>query len=122
MRYYALSERQKLGIKPISEPLKLQIKAYFSIPKSYSKKRKEMCLSGDVRPTKKPDCDNVAKIVLDGLNPKMKVDRGLHKAVCVHEGLYQDDKQVIDLSVEKWYSDEPRVEIRALWDNDEKEQ
>lgn len=118
MRYYALTERQKLGIKPISEPLKLQIKAYFSIPKSYSKKRKEMCLAGDVRPTKKPDGDNVAKIVLDGLNPKMKVDRRLHKAVCLHEGLYLDDKQVVDLIVEKWYAEEPRVEIKAMWDDD----
>lgn len=59
--------------------------------------------------------DNIAKIVLDGLNPKMKVDHRLHKAMCVHEGLYQDDRQVIDLRVEKWYSDEPRVEITATW-------
>lgn len=122
VRYHALAERQKIGIKPIAKQMRLQIKAYFSIPKSYSKKRKEMCLVGDVRPTKKPDGDNVAKIVLDGLNPKMKVDRRLHKAVCLHEGLYLDDKQVVDLIVEKWYAEEPRVEIKAMWDDDGKKQ
>lgn len=117
MRYHALAERQRYGIKPIAKQMMLQIKAYFSIPKSYSKKRKEMCFSGDERPTKKPDSDNIAKIVLDGLNPKMKVDHILHKAVCVHEGLYQDDRQVIDLRGRKWYADEPRVEITATWDD-----
>lgn len=117
VRYHALAERQKKGIKPIAKQMRLQIKAYFSIPKSYSKKRKERCINGEERPTKKPDSDNIAKIVLDGLNPKMKVDHRLQKAVCVHEGLYQDDRQVIDLRVEKWYSDEPRVEITAMWDD-----
>ena len=118
IRYSALTVRQKNGIdKPISGNIILNIRAYFKIPKSYSKKRKEMCLAGDERPTKKPDSDNIAKIVLDGLNPKMKVDHRLHKAVCIHEGLYQDDRQVIDLRVEKWYSDEPRVEITATWDD-----
>lgn len=118
VRYHALAERQKQGIKQVSKQMQLQIKAYFSIPKSYSKKRKEMCLAGDERPTKKPDSDNIAKIVLDGLNPKMKVDHVQHKAVCVHEGLYRDDKQVVSLKVDKYYSDNPRVEITAFWDDD----
>lgn len=119
VRYSALSARQKSGItKPISADISLGIKAYFKIPKTYSKKRKERCLSGEERPSKKPDSDNIAKIVLDGLNPKMKVDHVQHKAVCLHEGLYRDDKQVVSLKVDKYYSDKPRVEITAFWSDE----
>ena len=116
IRYSALAVRQKNGItKPISTDISLAIRAYFKIPKTYSKKRKERCLNGEERPSKKPDSDNIAKIILDGLNPKMKVDHVQHKAVCVHEGLYRDDKQVVSLKVDKYYSDKPRVEITAIW-------
>lgn len=41
--------------EPLSEPLRVEIKAYFGIPKSYSKKRKHACLEGDELPAKKPD-------------------------------------------------------------------
>ena len=119
---YTPSTTQKNGItKPISGDIILNIRAYFKIPKTYSKKRKERCLNGEERPSKKPDSDNIAKIVLDGLNPKMKVDHVRHKAVCVHEGLYRDDKQVVSLKVDKYYSDKPRVEITAFWSDKGKE-
>lgn len=122
IRYCAQKVRQKNGItKPISGDIILNIKAYFKIPKTYSKKRKEKCLNGEERPSKKPDSDNIAKIVLDGLNPKMKVDHVQHKAVCVHEGLYRDDKQVVSLKVDKYYSNKPRVEITAMWRDNGKE-
>ena len=121
IRYCALIVRQKNGItKPISADISLEIKAYFKIPKTYSKKRKKRCLNGEERPSKKPDSDNIAKIVLDGLNPKMKVDHVQHKAICVHEGLYRDDKQVVSLKVEKYYSERPRVEITAKWQSKSK--
>lgn len=72
----------------------LDIKAYFAIPKSTSKKRVEQILKQDIRPTKKPDIDNIAKIIIDGLN-------GI---------AYEDDKQVVSVRVNKYYSAEPRVE------------
>ncbi|RMC46569.1 RusA family crossover junction endodeoxyribonuclease [Lactobacillus sp. ESL0230] len=116
VRYSAQVARRAHNInKPISQDMAISIKVYFGIPTSYSKKRRARCLSGEERPTKKPDSDNIAKIVLDGLNPKMKVNHALHKAVCLSEGLYRDDKQVVDLTVEKWYGKEPQVEITALW-------
>ena len=46
--------------------------------------------------TKKPDSDNIIKIVLDGLN---KV-------------AYHDDAQICKLSFEKRYSKIPRVEVK----------
>ena len=45
----------------------------------------------------------------------MKVDHVQHKAVCVYEGLYRDDKQVVSLTVDKYYSQKPRVEITVIW-------
>lgn len=119
VRYSALTARQQAQIKkPISKDMAISIKVFFGIPASYSKKRKARCLSGEERPTKKPDSDNIAKIVLDGLNPKMKVNHVLHKAVCLSEGLFRDDRQVVDLSVEKWYGEKPQVEVTVVWHDD----
>lgn len=52
-------------------------------------------LSGDIRPTKKPDMDNVIKIIADSLN---KI-------------AYRDDTQIVDCQVRKFYSEKPRVEV-----------
>lgn len=84
-------EQQKM----IDGQLRAEIKCYFAIPKSYSKKKRQSALKGDLRPTKKPDCDNIAKIILDALN-------GL---------AYKDDKDVVSCLIEKWYSENPRVEV-----------
>lgn len=71
----------------VDEPVSATIIAAFGIPKSASKKCKVEMMAGRVLPTKKPDTDNIAKIVLDALN-------GL---------AYPDDKQVVELHVIKVY-------------------
>lgn len=80
---------------PAVEPLEITIKAYYSIPNSDSKKKKQMKLDGLIRPTKKPDADNVCKVVCDALN-----------GVC-----YKDDTQIVKAIIEKYYSEKPRVEV-----------
>lgn len=75
--------------------LKVSIKAYYDIPASKSKKMKEAMAHGTIRPTKKPDCDNVIKSVLDALSSVA----------------YHDDVQVVDVTLCKWYSYEPRIEV-----------
>lgn len=80
-----------------NEPLVMDIYAYFPIPKSMSKKNREMISNGDMLPTKKPDADNIAKVVCDALN-------GI---------AYRDDTQIVALHVYKQYiSTEPFVEVR----------
>lgn len=74
--------------------VKLTVKAYFSIPKSDSKKKKMMKLSGELRPSKKPDIDNIIKCI-DGLNGVA----------------FKDDSYVVEVQASKHYSDEPRVEF-----------
>ena len=76
-------------------PLLVTIKAYYKMPASVSKKRREAMLEDKIRPTKKPDADNLAKAVLDALN-------GI---------AYYDDSQIVTLTVDKLYSDAPRVEV-----------
>lgn len=73
-------------------PIKVTITAVFGVPKSYSKKRREACLSGKEYPMKKPDIDNIEKIVLDGLNPVMKTNKATHHKEMLQKGLYKDDK------------------------------
>lgn len=78
--------------------LDMRIKAYYSIPKAVSKKKKAMMLDGLIRPTKKPDMDNVVKIIADSLN---KI-------------AYRDDTQIVDCQCRKFYSENPRVEVKIL--------
>lgn len=66
----------------------VSVSAFFPIPKSYSKKKREDCLERILRPDKKPDMDNILKVVLDALN---KV-------------AYEDDKQVVELIGRKYYT------------------
>lgn len=83
------------GKERLEGQIEAHIEAFFSIPKSSSKKKREQMLNGDIRPEKKPDIDNIVKSILDSCN----------------ELAYKDDSQVVSLAVEKWYADEPRVEV-----------
>ncbi|MDZ4991918.1 RusA family crossover junction endodeoxyribonuclease [Clostridium perfringens] len=77
-------------------PVKALIIAYYKIPKSYSKKRVQAIRDGLEKPTKKPDADNIGKIILDSLN-------GI---------AYKDDAYISDFRVKKEYTEElERVEF-----------
>ena len=69
------------------KPLEITIKAYCVIPKSYTKNQRQAIEQGKLKPTKKPDCDNIIKVVCDALNGVA----------------YNDDKQVICVSCNKYY-------------------
>ena len=78
--------------------LGMLVTAYKPIPKSTSKKKRVLMLGDIIRPTKKPDWDNVGKIVCDALN----------KIACC------DDTQIVDGRVIKRYAEQPRVEVE-IW-------
>lgn len=80
---------------PDDTPLRVEIRAYFSIAKRTARKWLPGMAAGLIRPTKKPDVDNITKAVLDALN---KV-------------AYKDDSAIVHFSIEKYYSDTPRVEV-----------
>lgn len=97
----------------IEKPLKVNITAFFEIPKSYSKKRKAACLLGLEKPTKKPDKDNIEKVVLDGMNPLFKRNKKTHKKEMIVPGFYKDDKQVVDGFTKKVYGSETYVLVEV---------
>jgi len=81
--------------KPFEGPVKMQITAYFPIPASTSKTKKASMEQGHIKPTVKPDVDNICKIITDALN-------GL---------AYLDDKQIVECTIQKCYSSIPRVQV-----------
>ena len=83
---YKAAGGKYMGEKVVS----VDIQAYYPIPKSFSKaKRQEAAGSSYLRPTTKPDCDNIIKVVLDALNGVA----------------YYDDKQVVCVSCNKYYGE-----------------
>ena len=80
---------------PEDAQLEIVIAAHYEIPKAVSKVKREKMLSGEIRPTKRPDIDNVAKAIYDSLN---KV-------------AYHDDAAIVEAMISKFYSDSPRVEV-----------
>lgn len=83
---------------PDDAMLDVRIFAYYSIPKSVSKKKRQAMLDKKVRPTKKPDFDNIGKVICDSLN-------GI---------AYRDDAQIVDSMVRKFYSETPRVVVSIM--------
>lgn len=73
---------------------------YYPIPQSWPPKKQREALAGDIPATCKPDADNVSKAVLDALNGYA----------------YEDDKQVVFLHAEKYYSTSPRVDVVIMAD------
>ena len=85
------------------EVVHVDMTAYFTMPKSFSAKKRELAEMELLNPTKKPDVDNIVKSILDSLN----------------NIAYLDDKQVTSCYIEKRYSDKPRVDVEILIKEDE---
>ena len=87
--------QQAMTREPLETPLAAFLYFRLPIPKSYPKKRITACLAGSERPIKKPDLDNLAKSVLDGLNGVV----------------WKDDSQIVSLHVTKVYASAPGVDV-----------
>jgi len=81
-----------------NEMVDMRIAAYYAIPASASKKKQSQMECAEIRPTKKPDMDNIVKVVSDALNSIA----------------FRDDSQVVDCQVRKFYSNQPRIEVTIL--------
>ena len=80
--------------KPLSDALKLEVKAFFKRPKSHYNK-KGLKTNAPIHCTKIPDADNLLKFVGDALNAVF----------------WDDDKQITHAVITKAYSETPRVEV-----------
>ncbi len=91
-------QAQSLAFKPKTPfdcPIALRVVVYRSIPKSFSENKRLQAEQGIIRPVTRPDGDNYLKLVCDSMN---KI-------------FWNDDSQVVDKSVSKFYSATPRIEI-----------
>ena len=93
MAYY----RQALGSFrwPDSAVIAVDVTAVYPIPKSATKASLAAIQAGRILPKRKPDIDNVLKVVLDSLNGYA----------------YKDDAQVVMVSGKKIYGHEPKLII-----------
>lgn len=84
---------------PFKGAVEALITACYEIPGSWSKKKQREAAEQTIKPTKKPDADNIAKAICDALN-------GL---------AYKDDAQIVNLHVCKVYTNElPNVKVTLI--------
>ncbi len=82
--------------KALEGRIKVNIIAYFSIPKTTKKANINEMLENNISPTKKPDIDNIVKAILDSMN----------------KFAFKDDNQITKLEVEKKYAIEDKVYVK----------
>ena len=83
---------------PLEGPLRMMLTAWLMIPKSTSKKRVKLMIERIIIPEKKPDHDNIVKIVSDALEKLA----------------YKNDSQIAICIFHKWYAMRPRLEIEII--------
>lgn len=96
----AMQAKVVMGSRPLLlGAVAVAVTAVFPVPASWSNKKRDAALAGVVRPTGKPDVDN------------------LYKQIDAFKGVvWQDDAIVVDCRVVKVYGEEPmlRVEVREF--------
>ena len=90
-----LAKASMRGKEPLSGPLHMDMRAVMQIPRSWSKAKQQAALSGEIRPTGKPDIDNLLKSAADGMN---KI-------------VYRDDSAIVSVHSSKVYGLQPRVVV-----------
>ena len=89
------SWRTQSGVRfPQKIPLRMEIRGYFPVPQSLSRRRRAALLG---KPhINKCDCDNLAKIVMDAISGEV----------------FPDDAIISELLVTKYYDENARVEVK----------
>ncbi|QDQ28225.1 RusA family crossover junction endodeoxyribonuclease [Chitinimonas arctica] len=83
------------GATPLEGAVAVTMHITVSVPRSWSKRRREHALAGRVLPTTKPDIDNIEKAIFDGLNGMV----------------WRDDVQVVEVRKQKRYGELSGVSV-----------
>ena len=83
------------GRPPITVPVRAEITADLPVPASWSNKRQDAALRGEIKPTSRPDTDNYVKTALDAIN----------------QIVVTDDSLVVELVAIKRYARIPKLTI-----------
>lgn len=91
----AWAAKSEMGSRaPIDGPVQMYFRAVFEIPKSWPEKKRTDAILGVIRPTGKPDIDNLIK-AMDALN-------GI---------VFRDDSQITEISGSKRYGTQAFVTV-----------
>jgi len=91
------AHRAMAGHPMLLGPCDVTLRIIVPVPASWSQKKQRAALAGTVKPTTKPDIDNVEKVIFDALN-------GV---------LWKDDVQVVDVLKSKRYGLQPGVTVKV---------
>jgi Holliday junction resolvase RusA-like endonuclease len=83
------------GRPPIAVPVRAEITVDLPVPASWSGKRRDGALAGDICPTTRPDADNYVKAALDAINTIVVTD----------------DSLIVELTATKQYAPVPALTI-----------
>jgi len=94
----ALAAQQAMaGAALLEGACEVKLRIDCQIPASWSQKKQRAAAAGEIRPTTKPDADNVIKAIFDAMNGVV----------------WKDDVQAVELAVSKRYSMVPGVAVRV---------
>jgi Holliday junction resolvase RusA-like endonuclease len=80
---------------PIDAPVAFELTAVFPVPASWSERKRQQAIAGELKPGKKPDLDNIAKAWNDALNGVV----------------YRDDSLICTMTLAKRYGLAPLVSV-----------
>jgi Holliday junction resolvase RusA-like endonuclease len=83
------------GRLPLDEPVEFVLRAIFPVPASWSERKRQQAITGDIKPGKKPDLDNIAKAWNDALNGVA----------------YRDDSLICRMTLDKRYGPQALVVV-----------
>jgi len=93
----AHAARQAMGLRVLLDgPCAVRLDIVCQVPASWSQRKQADAIAGRIRPTTKPDIDNVEKAVFDGCNGVV----------------WRDDVQVVEVRKVKRYGAVPGVTVR----------
>jgi len=85
------------NVPPMGGPVEVVVDAHMLVPKSWSLKTRLAAIAGQIKPTTKPDLDNIVK-ALDGMNGIVVVD----------------DSQIVKLTATKQYAEIPQLIVSVI--------
>lgn len=88
-----MAQQAMAGAPLMQGPVSLSLHLFHTIPRSATKRQRADMLAGLVRPTKKPDADNVLKAIADGMNGVV----------------WRDDVQAVEIRLTKRFAEVPGV-------------
>jgi len=95
LRIAAAEAMRHGGHAVLDEALSLTLLAEFPVPGSWSKKRRNLAILGEIRPGGRPDIDNLYKLAADAMS-------GI---------VYRDDALIVECRLRKVYGVQPKLVV-----------